>query len=494
MKTSKEKASDQHISAFITDDFLLENEAARTLYHTYGEALPILDFHSHLDPEWIASDARFDNLAQLWLAGDHYAWRAMRASGIDERYISGDAPDWEKFQKWAETVPQTLGNPLYHWVHMALQKPFGIRDRLFGPKTAEAIWEHCRARLQEEDFSCRGILRQMNVALVCTTDDPCDCLEHHRKIAEDATCDIQVLPTFRPDRALAVKDPARFNSWVDQLAAAADVDIKEYSSYLDALRKRHGFFHDAGCRISDHGLESVPAEDSSEAGVRSAFDRLRSGEALSGKAAAELQSAVLHELAVMNLEKGWVQQFHIGALRNTNTRLLSLLGADAGCDSIGDSNYGRSLAKFLDRLDQKDRLAKTILYNLNPRDNEMIVSLAGSFQDGSVPGKIQVGSAWWFLDQKDGIERQLSALSHMGLLSRFVGMVSDSRSFLSFNRHEYFRRVLCNFLGRDIERGLLPRDFRGIGSLIKDICYRNAAEYFGFERLRPGDKGGERES
>lgn len=465
----------------ITEDFLLGGEAARRLYHSYAAALPVVDFHSHLPAGRMADDARFDNLTQLWLVEDHYAWRAMRANGVDERYITGDASDWEKFVAWAGTVPKLLGNPLYHWVHMELKRPLGIGDRLLGPGTAAGIWEECGARLREEAFSCRGLLRQMNVALVCTTDDPCDSLEPHRRLAADATFPVQVLPTFRPDRGMNGDAPARFNAWVDRLAAASDVDIGDLDAYREALRKRHDAFHAAGCRVSDHGLERVCAEDYTEGEIRSAFERLRSGQALTAEAAAKFQSAMLHEFALMNWEKGWAQQFHIGPIRNTNTRLLRQLGPDVGCDSIGDANYGAALAKVLDRLDQQGRLAKTILYNVNPRDNELIASMAGNFQDGRVPGKIQFGSAWWFMDHQDGIERQLRALSSIGLVSRFVGMVTDSRSFVSHSRHEYFRRVLCNWLGGEMEKGLLPRDFELIGGLVQDVCYRNALEYFGFE-------------
>ncbi len=378
-------------NVFVTDDFLLGCEAARVLYHNYAEGLPIVDFHSHLPPAHIAQDHQFDNLAQLWLVDDHYAWRAMRANGVDERYITGEASDWEKFLKWAETVPKTLGNPLYHWVHMELKHPFDIGDRLFGPDTAEGIWKECGARLAQEEFSCRGILRKMKVALVCTTDDPCDSLEHHQSIAADARFEIQVLPTFRPDRGWTIDSPARFNEWVDRLAQRSNVEISDFNSYLEALRKRHDAFHAAGCRASDHGMATVYAEDYRQSEIEKSFEQLRSGKRLSPEAAVKFRSAMLHEFAVMNWEKGWVQQLHIGALRNANTRMLQRLGPDVGCDSIGDANYGVALARFLARLEQEGQLTKTILYNINPRDNELVASMTGNFQDGQIPGKIQFG-------------------------------------------------------------------------------------------------------
>jgi glucuronate isomerase len=476
-------------SRFMTDDFLLESESARTLYRAYAESAPLYDFHSHLSPRDIAEDARFANLAQVWLAHDHYAWRAMRANGIDERWITGDAPDREKFLKWAETIPRLLGSPLYHWVHLELKLFFGIEDRLLNPDTAESIWEECGERLGEAGYSCRGLLEKRNARLVCTTDDPCDSLEYHRSLAGQSGCSIRVLPTFRPDRGLALDSPQRFNERVDRLASVARIDIRDFDSYLAALRKRHDYFHESGCRAADHGLDRVYAEEFSRSEIHRAFDAIRSGKELSPLAAAQLKSALIDELAGMHSEKGWVQQFHIGPIRNTNSRLFNLLGADAGCDSIGNSIDALALAKFLDRLDRNDCLAKTILYNNNPRDNEMIVSMTGNFQR-SIPGKIQFGPAWWFLDQKHGIESHLEALSSIGLLGRFVGMTTDSRSFLSLSRHDYFRRVLCNRLGGDMERGLLPRDFDLVGNLVRDVCYRNAVEYFGFESVEKGSQIG----
>ncbi len=467
--------------ALITEHFLLANDAARRLYHDDARPMPILDYHCHLSPKEIAEDRRYADLAELWLAGDHYKWRAMRTNGVDERYITGDAPPREKFQKWAETVPALLRNPLYHWTHLELARYFGIDDRLLGPDTAEGIWEACNARLGAPDFTCRGLMRRSGVVLVCTTDDPADPLDHHRAIAADPDFDIQVLPTWRPDRAMAVDNVDAFNAWVDRLGRAADRDIGDWSAFMEALRTRHAAFHEAGCRLSDHGLECAYAEPYRDSEIRRIFQRMRSRAALAGGDILKFKSAMLYEFGVMDHARGWTQQFHLGAMRNNNTRLCRRLGPDTGFDSIGDFEQGRPLARLLDRLDHTDQLARTVLYNLNPRDNALMATMIGNFQDGSVPGKIQWGSGWWFLDQKDGMERQLEALSQMGLLSRFVGMLTDSRSFLSYTRHEYFRRILCNLLGRDMEAGLMPMDFGLVGGMVRDIAYRNAARYFGFK-------------
>ncbi|MHB9049693.1 MAG: glucuronate isomerase [Pirellulales bacterium] len=466
--------------AFITENFLLQNAPAVELYHGFAKALPIIDYHCHLPPRQIAEDHRFANLTQIWLYGDHYKWRAMRANGIDERYVTGDASDWEKFEKWAQTAPKTLGNPLYHWTHLELNRPFGIRDRLLEPGTAKDIWDECNAKLARDDFSCRGIMRQMNVVLVCTTDDPADSLDHHAAIAADASFPVQVLPAFRPDKAMGIESPAAFNVWTDLLAEAADTDIKDFASFLAALRRRHDFFHAAGCRLSDHGVETLYADDYTDGEIRGIFDRVRRGDQPGEGDVRKFKSAMLCEFARLDHEKDWTQQYHFGAIRNVNSRRFQLLGPDTGFDSIGDFEVARPLARFLDRMDRQGRLAKTILYNLNPRDNELVAAMIGNFQDGVTPGKIQYGSGWWFLDQKDGMERQLSALANMGLLSHFVGMLTDSRSFLSYTRHEYFRRILCNWLGGQIEAGLLPEDIEMVGNLVADICYRNAAAYFGF--------------
>lgn len=464
---------------FITKDFLLGGERAEELYHEWAKPQPIIDYHCHLPPDEIARDRRFDNLAQIWLHGDHYKWRAMRTNGIDERYCTGDASDWEKFAKWAETVPKCLRNPLYHWTHLELKRPFGIGDRLLNPETAKSIWDDCNDLLHRPEFSVRGIMEQMQVRVVCTTDDPVDSLEHHQAIAADGWS-IQVRPTWRPDKGMAIDDPAAFNAWCDRLAAAANVEIRDYASYMEALRRRHDVFHAAGCRLSDHGLDTVFAEDFTERDAAATFAKVRAGQRPSAEESARFKSAMLHEWALMDHAKGWVQQFHIGALRNNNSRLFGKLGPDKGFDSIGDASYAAPLARFLDRLDRDDRLAKTILYNLNPKDNEVLGTMIGNFQDGTVPGKLQFGSGWWFLDQKDGMEKQLEALSNLSLLSRFVGMLTDSRSFLSYTRHEYFRRILCAKLGDEMERGLIPDDVELVGNMVADICYRNAAGYFDF--------------
>lgn len=468
----------------ITENFLLQNDTAVRLYYEYAHGLPILDYHCHLPPRQIAEDHRFENLTQIWLYGDHYKWRAMRTNGVAERYCTGDASDWEKFAKWAETVPKTLRNPLYHWTHLELNRPFGINDRLLCPDTAEGVWRECNAKLGEADFSCRGIMRQMRVLLVCTTDDPTDSLEYHAAIAADPSFPIQVLPTFRPDKAMAVENPVAFRQWLERLSEVSGMSVKDYSSLREALSRRHDFFHRAGCRLSDHGVETLYAEAYTESEIEALFRKVSGGGQLDRLEIAKFKSAMLYESALMDHTKGWTQQFHIGALRNNSTRLFQALGPDTGFDSIGDQPIASALSRFLDRLDRDDRLAKTILYNLNPADNDVLATMIGNFQDGSVPGKMQFGSGWWFLDQKDGMEKQLNSLSNQGLLSRFVGMLTDSRSFLSYPRHEYFRRILCNLLGTEVEQGLLPREIELLGQMVQDICYHNAARYFGFALTR----------
>ena len=465
---------------FITDNFLLQNDAAVTLYHEYARDMPIIDYHCHLPPEQVATDQRFENLAKIWLAGDHYKWRAMRAAGVDEAYCTGDASDWEKFEKWAEVVPKTLRNPLYHWTHLELKRPLGISDRLLNPETAQGVWDECNEKLVQENFSCRGIMRQMNVKLVCTTDDPTDSLEHHQAIRDDASFDIQVLPTFRPDKAMLVDDADAFNDWVDKLGEVTNSNITYYDQFIEAIRARHDYFHEQGCRLSDHGMETIPWKEHKPAQINAVFRRLRRGNELSPKEKERFKTAVLTEFAIMDHEKGWTQQFHLGVIRNNSARRFEELGPDTGFDSISDPQLAQSMSKFFDRLDSEDRLTKTIFYNLNPIHNELLATMAGNFQDARIPGKMQLGSGWWFLDQKDGMEKQLNALSNLGLLSQFVGMLTDSRSFLSYTRHEYFRRILCNLLGTEIEQGLLPREMELIGSMVQDICYNNAARFFGF--------------
>jgi len=464
---------------FIHEDFLLETDEAKTLYHAFAENLPIIDFHCHLSPKDIAENRRFDNLTRIWLAGDHYKGRALRAAGVDERFITGAATDWEKFEKWAETVPKTLGNPLYHWTHLELKRPFGI-GLLLNPSTAKSVWEECRAKLATDDFTAQGILRRMNVEAVCTTDDPVDDLRYHEMLKNTKEFPVSVYPAFRPDKAMAIEDPEAFSKYIGALSRAAGMDVHSYISFLQALRRRHDHFHSMGCRVSDHGLETIFAEDYTEAEVRRAFAAALAGKTLAPHVILQFKSAMLYEFAVMDWEKGWVQQFHLGALRNANTRLTQTLGPDSGFDSIGDFEQARPLAKFLDRLDAENKLAKTILYNLNPRDNEVMASMTGNFQDGACPGKIQFGPAWWFLDQMDGMTKQIRVLSNMGLLSQFVGMTTDSRSFLSYPRHEYFRRLLCRILGGDMKQGLLPHDLDLVGALVWDICHSNAKRYFGF--------------
>jgi glucuronate isomerase len=463
---------------FLSEDFLLGTETARYLYHEHAARMPIIDYHCHLPPDQIAADKRFDNLTRIWLDGDHYKWRAMRTNGVPERYITGEADDFARFQKWAETVPYTMRNPLYHWTHLELRRYFGITKVLDG-ESAREIYDEATALLQSPGYSVRGLLGRMNVRVICTTDDPTDSLEHHRQLRESGF-GIQVLPTFRPDKGMTPEDPAVFNAWLDKLAAAADTDIHDFASYLAALRRRHDYFAAMGCRLSDHGLEQIYAEPYGEGEIRQIFEKVRGGQTLSPPDVLKFKSAMLVEFALMDHEKGWTQQYHLGAIRNNNTRMLRQLGPDTGWDSVGDFEMARPMTRFFDRLDSENRLAKTVLYNLNPRDNELFATMTGNYNDGSVPGKMQFGSGWWFLDQKDGMERQLNALSNMGLLSRFVGMLTDSRSFLSYPRHEYFRRILCNLLGNDVENGELPADHAWLGKMVENICYHNANAYFGF--------------
>jgi glucuronate isomerase len=467
--------------AFLTEDFLLQTQTGRTLYHDFAENMPIFDYHCHLPVAEIAADKNFENLTDIWLRGDHYKWRAMRANGVPERLITGDAGDFEKFQVWAATVPKTLRNPLYHWTHLELKRYFGVSGKLLNPETAQEIYTECSAMLRTGDFSTRRILERMNVKLVCTTDDPTDSLEHHLKLEAERGLTVKVLPAFRPDKAMGVESPREFNKWVGRLEASAGLAVKSFDSFLAAIRRRHDFFHQAGCRLSDHGIEHPFAVDYTAKDVDKAFENVRQGKKPTPAEALKYKSAVMLELARMDAEKGWTQQFHFGALRNINSKAMAALGPDTGYDSIGDFEMARALARFLDCLEREGRLAKTILYVMNPRDNEVVATAVGCFQDGSLPGKMQFGSAWWFNDQRDGIERQINTLSNMGLLSRFVGMLTDSRSFLSYPRHEYFRRVLCNLLGNDVENGELPDDIELIGNMVKDICFRNAVDYFGIE-------------
>ncbi len=463
---------------FLGDDFLLSNETARRLYHDYAADQPIYDYHCHLDPKEIAENRRFENLTQIWLAGDHYKWRGMRAAGIEERFITGDASDSEKFQAWAKTVPLTLGNPLYHWTHLELKRPFGITDRLLNTVNAESIWQHCNSLLQTPEFTARGIMKQMNVSMVGTTDDPIDSLEHHKAIAEDETFDIDVLPSWRPDRAYKIELDG-FADYLQQLGEVSGISVDSFSQLLYALDQRLAYFNQHGCRAADHGIEIVRyAKIPEESVLDSIIKRRLAGEALSEQELAQFSTAVQVWLGKRYAELGWVMQLHIGAQRDNNTRMFHLLGANVGFDSIGDKPFANELAHLLDEMDQTDELPKTILYCLNPRDNEMMATMIGNFQGGGIAGKIQFGSGWWFNDQKDGMQRQLEQLSQLGLLSQFIGMLTDSRSFLSYTRHEYFRRILCNMVGCWAEQGEVPKDFSLLGPMIENICIHNVKGYF----------------
>ena len=463
---------------FMDENFLLQTETARKLYHEHAAKMPIFDYHCHINPKDIAEDRRFNTITEVWLAGDHYKWRGMRTNGVDERFCTGDATDWEKFEKWAETVPQTLRNPLFHWTHLELKKFFGINEVL-SPKNARAIYDACNEKLRTPEYSCRNIIRMANVHTICTTDDPIDNLQYHQQIKADGF-EVAVLPAWRPDKAMMVDDPAFYNAYVDQLAAAAGMTIRTFADLMTALEKRHQFFHENGCRLSDHGLDTAFAEDYTPEEISAIFAKVRSGNKLTASEILKFKSCMLYEFGVMDHSRGWTQQLHIGALRNNNSRLFRQLGPDTGFDSIGDEPVAAPLSKLLDRLDQNNQLCKTILYNLNPRDNELYATMIGNFQDGSVPGKMQYGSGWWFLDQKDGMEKQINALSNLGLLSRFVGMLTDSRSFLSYTRHEYFRRTLCNILGNDVENGEIPCDMELLGQMVENISFNNAKNYFNF--------------
>jgi len=463
---------------FLDENFLLETKTAQRLYHDFAKSMPIIDYHNHLIPEQIANNIQFSNISQVWLYGDHYKWRAMRANGIDEKFITGAGSDFEKFEKWAETVPYTLRNPLYHWTHLELQRYFGISELLSG-KTARKIYDECSSKLQTPEYSVRGLLAKMNVEAVCTTDDPLDSLNFHQQLAQEGA-NLKMLPAFRPDKAMNSDDIEGLNEYIDKLEAVVDKTISGFQDYVDALKSRHDYFAENGCSVSDHGLEQIYAEDYTDAEIALIFDKIRSKKGISYEENIKFKSAMLIYFAEWDHEKGWVQQYHLGALRNNNARMLRQLGPDTGWDSIGDFSQARMLSKFLNRLDNQDKLAKTIIYNLNPADNELIATMIGNFNDGSIAGKVQFGSAWWFLDQKDGMIKQLNTLSNMGLLSRMVGMLTDSRSFLSFPRHEYFRRIVCNLFGNDVENGELPYDLEWIGKIIRDISYFNAKNYFKF--------------
>lgn len=466
------------MKTFLDNNFLLQNKTAETLYHEYAKKMPIIDYHCHLITEDIAYDRQFRNITEVWLAGDHYKWRAMRNCGVDEKYCTGNASDKEKFLKWAETVPSTLRNPLYHWTHLELRRYFGITE-LLSPETAEDIWTKTEKMLQSKEYSVRGLLRKMNVETVCTTDDPIDSLEFHKQIAE-SDFEINVIPAWRADKALAIEDLATYNAYLDKLQDVADHPIINFMDMLEALAIRHDFFHNMGCRLSDHGLETFYYEEYEHDEIEAIFEKIRAKHNISNTEQLKFRTAMLVELAVMDHDKGWAQQFHVGAIRNNNSRMFEKLGPDTGYDSIGGHEFGTAMSKFLDRLDSTDQLTKTIVYNLNPKDNELMATMINNFNDGKTSGKMQWGSGWWFMDQKKGMEDQINTLSQLGLLSKFVGMLTDSRSFLSYPRHEYFRRILCNLLGKDIENGEIPNDMKMLGTMVEDICYNNAKNYFDF--------------
>jgi glucuronate isomerase len=460
---------------FIHEDFLLQTRTARRLYHQFAEDESIFDYHCHLSPRDIAENRQFKNLTEIWLEGDHYKWRAMRSDGVAERFCTGDAEPFAKFQAWAATVPHTLRNPLYHWTHLELKRYFGI-DKLLDETSAARIWKEANGKLATGELTTQGILKKFKVSVVCTTDDPADDLKHHQAIAASGLA-MRVLPAFRPDKALAVQQPGQFNQWVNQLAKIADVEIDSLTTFLKAFRRRHDFFHAQGCRISDHGLEHCFADFCSEKTAAVIFSKVRAGKTASPEEYAQFAAFMMLFFGRLDTEKGWTKQLHLGAMRSNNTRLLKQLGPDTGFDSIGDFPQAAALSKYLDRLDQENALPKTIIYNLNPADNYVFAAMLGNFHDGKIPGKIQLGSGWWFLDQKEGIEWHLNTLSNLGLLSRFVGTVTDSRSFMSYPRHEYFRRVLCNLIGRDVENGEIPGDDSLLGPMIRNICYENARCY-----------------
>ena len=463
---------------FIHNYFLLGNKTAQKLYHEVAAGLPIIDYHNHLPPDEITADKQFSNLTEIWLAGDHYKWRAMRTCGVDERLITGNASDKEKFLAWAETVPKTLKNPLYHWTHMELANPFGITDRLLNGENADRIWDECNEKLQSPEFSARSLLSARGVEVVATTDDPTSDLSDHQSYRILEETPFAMVPTFRPDKGMNIDQSDSFLEWLSDLEKITGLSIHKFQDLQKALKDRHDFFHKLGCRASDHGISRPFSESYTQQEVDKALEKALNGEQLTSEEVDKYKSAFLFECALLNHEKGWVYQLHIGALRNNNSRMFKKLGPDSGYDSMDDVEMARPLSNLLDRLDSTDQLPKTTIYNLNPRDNELIGAMIGNFQDGITPGKLQHGPPWWFLDQKDGIETQIESLSNMGILSQFIGMTTDSRSFLSFSRHEYFRRILCNIIGNDMETGIIPNDFDMATHLIEKICFKNVKSYF----------------
>jgi glucuronate isomerase len=467
----------EKMAHFIHPDFLLGNKTGIRLYHEHAERQPIIDFHCHLSAEMIALDRQFDDLTQLWLEGDHYKWRAMRTNGINEKYCTGNAPQKEKFDKWAETVPYTIGNPLYHWTHLELARYFGIFD-LLSPLSADKIYSKANEMLRSREFSTRNLITKMNVEVICTTDDPADNLKFHKDLK--GSFNIAVLPTWRPDNVIKTDDPEKFRAYIAKLENASSVDIKNADTLIEALDKQHQFFHSYGCRLADHGLERFYFAPFSSTELNDSLQKLLKGNTLSSEETEKYRTAIMSQLCRMNHRRGWVQQFHVGAMRNNNGRAYRNMGPDTGWDSIGIAQDALKMSQFLSSLDETDTLARTILYNLNPADNEMVITMAGNFNDGSLPAKVQYGAAWWFLDQKAGMEKHLKDLSSFALLRRFIGMVTDSRSFLSYPRHEYFRRIACNFIGEEVEKGLIPNDEGLLKELVQGISYKNAKEYFGF--------------
>jgi glucuronate isomerase len=468
------------MKAFMDENFLLETATAQELYHNHAAQMPIIDYHCHLDPKMVADDHTFRSITEIWLGGDHYKWRAMRTNGVEERFCTGnEASDWEKFEKWAETVPYTMRNPLYHWTHLELKTAFGIQ-KILNPQTAKEIFDTCNEKLAQPEYSARGMMRRYNVQVVCTTDDPVDSLEHHIKTRE-SRFEIKMLPTWRPDKAMAVESPANFRTYMEKLSEVSGVAISTFDDMTEALYKRHQFFEAQGCKLSDHGIEEFYAEPYTEAGIKAIFNKVYGGSTLTREETLQFKSAMLVVFGEMDAEAGWTQQFHYGAIRDNNTKMFKQAGPDTGFDSIGEFSTAKAMSRYFDKLNSAGKLAKTILYNLNPCANEVIATMIGNFQDGTTPGKMQFGSGWWFLDQKDGMERQMNALSVLGLLSRFVGMLTDSRSFLSYPRHEYFRRTLCNLLGNDVESGQLPASEIGfIRQMVENISYHNAKNFFRF--------------
>ena len=466
---------------FIHDDFMLQTKTAKNLFHQYAAKMPIIDYHCHLVPKEIAEDHKFRTITELWLGGDHYKWRLLRANGVDEKFITGNATDWEKFERWAATIPYTMRNPMYHWTHLELKRVFGIDD-LLNPDTARDIYDKANEMLQKPEYSARGLMKKFKVEVVCTTDDPLDSLVFHKQIKESGF-EVKVLPTWRPDKSMAVENGDNFRAYVEELSKITGINITTFDSYSLAISKRHDYFQANGCKLADHGIDNFFSERCTHDEASAIFDKIYNRkEILTDLEVLKFKSMMLHENAVLNHSKGWVQQFHYGAIRNNNTRMFDKIGVDAGYDSMNDVSYvAKNMSRFFDNLELDNKLSKSIVYNLNPNDNYLVASMIANFQDGTVPGKIQFGSGWWFLDQKDGMEDQMNILSSQGLLSRFVGMLTDSRSFVSYPRHEYFRRILCNLIGNDVEAGLLPdSEIEFLGKMVEDICYNNAKEYFNF--------------